>query len=100
LNGPVFRPELRIPLADGAIVLRFAPELFVIVDMTQQLRDLGSIMGGGLALGAEVACEIRLHPLALLAVSYRESRAATATAWSATMTDTERFVIAHAGLRY
>jgi hypothetical protein len=100
LHGPLLRPELRIPIADGALVLRFAPELLVITGVTAELRRLGSTSSSGLAFGGEAALDLRLHRIIYLVLTYRESRAALATLWSANLTDTERFATARVVLRY
>jgi hypothetical protein len=100
LHGPLLRPELRIPIADGALVLRFAPELLVIAGVTAELRRVGSTSSSGLAFGGEAALDIRIHRVLYLVLTYRESRASIATLWSADLTDTERFATARAVLRY
>jgi hypothetical protein len=100
LHGPLLRPELRIPIADGALVLRFAPELLVIAGVTAELRRVGSTSSSGFAFGGEAALDIRVHGGLYLVLTYRESRASVATLWSADLTDTERFATARAVLRY
>jgi hypothetical protein len=100
LHGPVLRPELRIPIAGDGVVLRFAPELSIIVGATAALRDLASAQRVGLAFGAEVALELRVASSVRLLVAYRESRATLATAWSSSFSDHERFATVSAVLSY
>jgi hypothetical protein len=91
LHGPVFRPEIRIPIAGNALVLRVAPELMLIVEVSGELRELGNTAASGLSLGGEASLDIRLVALIHLTLAYRESRARLATAWGDALTDDERF---------
>jgi len=100
LHGALLRPELRIPIAGGAVTLHFAPELFVILGVSGELRRVGSTAGTGLALGGEGGLDIRLAETLYLALAYRESRATVKSSWFANLSDTERFVTASALLRY
>jgi hypothetical protein len=100
LSGVVLRPELRIPLAGGLIVLRFEPELMIVAEVTTELRHVGATAGSGLGFGGEAALEIGLSELVQLALSYRESRVAVPTSWAAHFTDVERFATLQARLAY
>lgn len=100
LHGPVLRPELRIPIAGGAVTARLAPELLVIAGVTGELRHLGSTASAGLGIGGEAALDIRLTENVDLVLSYRESRATIATSWSADFLDNERFATARVVLHY
>jgi hypothetical protein len=99
MHGLVLRPELRVPVAHGAVTFHLAPELFVIAHLTDELRHVGATAAAGLAFGGEVAMDVRLSERVDLTLSYRESRASVSSSWSA-LTDNERFATAGVALRY
>jgi hypothetical protein len=99
LNGPVLRPELRIPM--GAwVVLRLAPELFVITGISPELRQLASIGGTGVALGIEASIDIRMIERLHAVLAFRESHATASSGWAGEFTDDERFASVSVSLRY
>jgi hypothetical protein len=100
LQGPVLRPELRIPIGGAAVVLRFAPELMLIAGVTDALRTLGGTARYGIAWGGEASLEIRLIAAAHLTLAYRESHASLSTGWGSTLSDSERFATASLVLDY
>ena len=100
LSAFVIRPELRVSLAGGRVVLRFEPELMIVAAVTTELRHLGATAGSGLAFGGEAALEVALGQLVQLALSYRESRATVSSAWAGSFTDIERFATLQVLLRY
>jgi hypothetical protein len=100
LYGPLLRPELRIPIAHGLVVLRLAPELFFITGITEELQRLAALSGTGIALGIEVSIDIRLIDRVYMMLTFRESHANTGSSWSGNFTDNERFATVGAVLRY
>ena len=100
LNGPVLRPELRIPIAAGWVVLRLAPELFVITGISPELRQLAAIGGTGVALGFEASIDIRMIERLHAVLGYRESHATASSSWGGQLTDIERFASVSLSLRY
>jgi hypothetical protein len=100
LHGPVLRPELQIPIANGAVVLHVEPEIMFIVHATDELREAAATSSTGFAVGGEAALDIRLSERAAFTLAYRESRARVASAWSANLRDNERFFTARIALRY
>jgi hypothetical protein len=100
LQGPLLRPELTIPLAHGALVLRFAPELLVIVSVSGSLRNAAAAATTGVAWGGEASVGVRLFEPVQLVVAYRESHAVLKALSSATVADIERFATAALVLTY
>jgi hypothetical protein len=98
LHGPVARLELEIPI--GAVVVHLAPEAHMIASLSKDLRDLGSVSNGGLALGFEASARVRVTDWAAVQLAYRESHASANTAMGAPFTDVERFVFLDAVFRY
>jgi hypothetical protein len=99
LNGPVLRPELRIPIG-GWVVLRLAPELFVITGISPELRQLATIGGTGVALGIEASIDIRMIERLHAVLAFRESHATASSGWGGEFTDDERFASLSVSLRY
>jgi hypothetical protein len=100
LHGPVLRPELRIPIADGAVVLNIAPELVVLAHLSSELAHAGSTAHAGLSFGGELSLDVRISRRLFASVAYRESHATVSSSWSSDFTDVERFGTARIGLRY
>jgi hypothetical protein len=100
LYGPLLRPELRIPIAHGLVVLRLAPELFFITGITAELQHMAALSGTGIALGGELSIDIRLVDRVYMMLTFRESHAKTGSSWSGNFTDNERFATVGAVLRY
>jgi hypothetical protein len=100
LNGPVLRPELRIPIGAGWVVVRLAPELFVITGISPELRQLAAISGTGVALGIEASIDIRLIERLHAVLAFRESHATASSGWTEKFTDNERFASVSLSLRY
>jgi len=99
-HGAVFRPELEIPFADGAVTLRLAPELTIIAGLYTTLPDESGLAHTGLAFGGEASLDVRLATPIALRVEYRESHATFRTAWAQNLTDIERFATLRVVLRY
>lgn len=89
-HAAVFRPELYIPLADGAATLRFAPELLIIAGLYTTLPDESGLAHTGMAFGGEASLDVRLAKPVALRVEYRESHASFRTAWAQNLSDVER----------
>jgi hypothetical protein len=100
LNGPVLRPELRIPIGAGWVVLRLAPELFIITGVSPELRQLAAIGGTGVALGIEASIDIRMIERLHAVLAFRESHATASSSWAGDFTDNERFASVSMSLRY
>jgi hypothetical protein len=92
MHGLDLRPELTLPLDNGSIVLRIAPELQVIAGASRALVALSSADLPGVALGGEASLQIRLFQGLYAAFAYRESYAMLSTAWGSYVRDSERFV--------
>ncbi|HEX7479036.1 MAG TPA: hypothetical protein VF331_14615 [Polyangiales bacterium] len=100
LEGPLVRVELRIPIADGKVVLRLAPELQGIVYVSGAFQNAGDVASGGLALGVEAALRVAVSEPVAIEATFRESHASVATAWSASFSDIERFATVAAVVQY
>lgn len=100
LHGPVFRLELRLPIAADRVQLRLAPELFVPISAGDELREVVVLDGPGLALGGEASVGVRLGDAFSVEVCYRESHASVPAAAGGSFTDSERFGTVQAVLRY
>lgn len=94
LDGPVLRPELRLPFASGSAEIRLAPELLIVSGMSSDLRALSNSAATGLAWGAELELSVRLSEALRVRIDYRESHASISSAWTAELTDVERFATA------
>ncbi|HTU61528.1 MAG TPA: hypothetical protein VMF89_23900, partial [Polyangiales bacterium] len=90
-HAAVFRPELEIPFADGAVTLRLAPELLIIAGLYTTLPDESGLAHTGLGFGGEASLDVRLATPIALRVEYRESHATFRTAWAQNLSDVERF---------
>jgi hypothetical protein len=90
-HAAVVRPELLIPIADGAVTLRLAPELLVIAGLYTTLPDQSGIARSGLGFGGELSIDVRLGAPLGLRIEYRESHATFSTAWERSLSDVERF---------
>jgi len=99
-HGAVFRPELELPIADGVVTLRFAPELVIIAGLYTTLPDDSGLAHTGLGIGGEASLEVRLAAALALRLDYRESHATFRTAWAQNLSDVERFAAIRVVLRY
>lgn len=100
LHGPLLRPELQLPIAQGVLELRAGPELGLIVYESRELRELASTRPIGLSLGAALAVDLRAHALVHVVLCYAFAHATQASAWSRALLDTEHVLSLRAELRY
>jgi hypothetical protein len=100
LHGPVLRIELELALASNSIVLRIAPEAQYIVSLSRDLRRTGVVDSRGVALGGEASVRLRLASWASAQIAYRESHASSKTAFDASFTDVERYLLLSGVFRY
>ena len=99
LHGPLLRFELELPIAEGLLTLRIAPEVQLIVSVSRDLRGLSLIQDAGLAIGGEASARVRVTDWAALQLAYRESHASSDTAFSDSFKDVERLVFLDADVR-
>lgn len=99
-HGPVLRPELQIPLSDGAVTLRLAPELVIVAGLETTLADETGIAHSGAGLGAEVSLDVRVAEAVSVRIEYRESHVSLSTSWAQDFTDVQRFGAVRAVLHY
>ena len=90
-HAAVFRPELHMPLADGVVTLRLAPELLIITGLYTTLPDESGLAHTGMGYGGEASIDVRLAAPIALRLEYRESHATFRTAWAQSLSDVERF---------
>jgi hypothetical protein len=100
LHGPLLRIEFELPLGDGVFTLRIAPEAQLIVSVSRDLRMLGNLSDGGLALGGEASARVRVVDWAWLGLTYRESHASANSALKDSLSDVERWMFVDAVFRY
>jgi hypothetical protein len=101
IQGPVLRPELRIPLADGLFTLRLAPELIVVIQSSATLRvNVAGLQQVGIGFGGEASLDVRLTDAVQLGLEYRESHALVASGWGNDFIDLERYALARIGFRF
>jgi hypothetical protein len=101
LHGAVVRPELNIPLADGLLIVRLAPELIVVVGSNVTASgSVTSLSKLGLGLGGEVSLDLRLAKPLYLGLAYRESRVRVSSAGVTQLFDLEMYVLARATLQF
>jgi len=94
IHAAVLRPELRIPMADGVVMLRVAPELLIIVGVDAVVpRNVLALAQAGVGIGAEVSLDIRVGGPVSLGVAYRESHGMVASEWSTGYADVERYAV-------
>lgn len=99
LHGPLLRAELAIPLV-LLFELRFAPEFFYIVHITEELRELGGFRGGGYGIGGELTLAVSATRWLGFELGYRESHSFAPTYWSQSFSDGERFVTLRSVVEY
>jgi hypothetical protein len=100
LSGPHFALALRVPIADGAVVLTFGPDAGMILQVSDGLQRAG-IQPTGIAFGGQVQLLVRLNERFALRVLYREAHASVSSAkTSESMTDVQRFITVGAALIY
>jgi len=89
-HGLVIRPELIIPIANGALSLRLAPEVVAVAGISTTLVGRTGLASSGLGLGGELALDVRLAGWLQLGFEYRESHMSLGTSWGADVTDVVR----------
>jgi hypothetical protein len=93
ITGPIIRPELRVPIADGALVLRIAPELILAIapkaDIAHYVTGLSSV---GVGIGGEANLDVRISKQFYIGVAFRESRVNVSTAWGLNFFELERLI--------
>lgn len=99
-HGAVFRPEVYIPLVDGVVTLRLAPELVIIAGLYTTLPDESGLAHTGMGYGGEASLDVRIAAPVALRLDYRESHAVFRTAWAQNLSDIERFVTLRVVLTY
>jgi hypothetical protein len=99
-HAALIRPELHVPLADGAVTLRVAPELLVIAGLYTTLPDQSGIARTGIGFGGELAIDVRATAWLVVRAEYRESHARFSTAWDQSVSDIERFAALRLVFRY
>lgn len=92
LHGPVARLELDVPLLDGRLSVRLAPEVQFIVGMTEQLRALAGLGTTGFAFGGEASVQLQLIGPWASRLCYREAHARSTGLEGRAFEDIERYV--------
>jgi hypothetical protein len=101
IQGPVLRPELRIPLADGLFTLRLAPELIVAMQNSATLRsNVAGLQQVGIGFGGEASLDVRLTDAVLLGLEFRESHVLVGSGWGNDFIELERYALARIGFRF
>jgi hypothetical protein len=101
IQGPVLRPELRIPIADGLFTLRLAPELIVVILSSATLAvNVAALQQVGIAFGGEASFDVRLTDAVQLGLEYRESYGLVASDWGNDFIDLERYALARISLQF
>lgn len=99
-HAAVIRPELYIPISEGAVTLRLAPELLLVAGLHTSLVDESGLARTGTGLGAEASVDVRVAEPVLVRIEYRESHVSLNTAWALRFTDVDRFGAVRVVLRY
>jgi hypothetical protein len=101
IQGPLLRPELRIPFANGLFTLRLAPELILVLVSNATLRlTAPGLEQVGFGFGGEVSLDVRLTDAVQLGLEYRESHVSIASAWNNDYLDLERYAIARVNFQF
>lgn len=99
-HAAVIRPEVHVPLLDGVLTLRLAPELLLIAGLYTTLPDESGLAHSGTGFGGEASLDVRLAAPLALRVEYRESHASFRSAWAGDLSDVERFAALRVVLIY
>lgn len=99
LHGPVARLELDVPLLAGRLSVRLAPEVQLLVGMTQQLRALAGLGTTAFAIGGEASVRLQLGSPVAARLCYREAHARSAGLEGRAFDDIERYVMLELSLR-
>jgi hypothetical protein len=91
LSGPHVALGLRIPVADGAVVLAFGPDARFILRVSDGLRRAG-VGGSGFSVGAEAQVFVRLSERFALRALFRETHASVSSANAGSFSDVQRFI--------
>lgn len=90
LHGPVARIELELPLGAPWIALRLAPEMQLVLAMSEELHTLG--VGSPIwAFGGEAGLRLRVSPRIALQLSFREAHAVVTSIYGGSFEDVERY---------
>jgi hypothetical protein len=100
LHGPLARIEVELPLIAGRLSLRFAPELQVVVGMTQQLRAAAGLGSTALAFGGEASARLQLAGPFAARLCYREAHARSTGHEGHVFEDIERYLTLELSFRY
>jgi hypothetical protein len=98
-HGPLARLELDIPVIGSVLRLRVAPEFQAILSISRAVRRLGETESFGMAFGGQASVRLQVVDWFALAIDYRESHAAVASASTDPFRDVERFVLLTVGWR-
>jgi hypothetical protein len=99
VQGPMLRPELRFPFANGLFTLRIAPELIVVITSNPQLAlVIPGVHQVGFGFGGEASLDLRLTAAVQLGLEYRESHVSIASDWGNNYLDMERYAILRVGV--
>lgn len=99
LAGPHARVLVRVPIADGALVVELGPELQWLLAVSKSLEKRG-IARSGAALGVEASLGVPIANGWSARLLYRESHAFLDTAFDPSFLDTQRFVTLGVGASY
>jgi hypothetical protein len=93
ITGPVLRPELRVPIADGALVLRLAPEvIFALAPKAELAHYVTALSSFGVGIGGEANLDVRISKSFYIGAEFRESRVNVSTAWGQSSFELERLI--------
>jgi hypothetical protein len=99
IQGPLVRPELRIPFANGLFTLRLAPEVILVIASTPTLEaNLSTVHSIGFGFGGDASLDIRVSEAVQLGLEYRESHVSIASDWGNSYSDLERYGMLRLGI--
>jgi hypothetical protein len=91
-QGLLLRPDLRIAVANGVVILRLAPELILSLGTSSKLySNVPGLAQAGFGYGGILGIDFRLGSSIFLGLEIRESHIQVASAWSASFQDMERY---------
>lgn len=100
IQGPALRPELLIPIANGVITLRIAPELILVVGASSKVpQNVPGLASVGFAYGGEATFDVRISTVVGLGLQFRESRALISSDWGTSAQENERYITAWLNLK-
>jgi hypothetical protein len=100
LSGPHFALALRVPVADGAVVLTLGPDAGMILQVSDGLQQEG-VSPTGLSFGGEAQLLVRLSERFALRLLFREAHAKVSSSKSSqSLSDVQRFITAGVALTY